>query len=210
LDFNQAVSSSKHAPLILASTSVYRKGLLEKLNLPFEVLAPRVDETPRPNESPQRLAVRLAREKALAVAGSVCQGLVIGSDQVATLGRERLGKPGTRDKAIAQLRKASGRMVLFNTAVCVAEAGSGTIRWDHDVTRVLFRELTLRQIEAYVDREEPLDCAGSFKSEGLGIVLFERIETEDPNALVGLPLIRLVTLLKSFGVDLPRVPKPQR
>jgi septum formation protein len=185
---------------MLASTSAYRRALLEKLGLPFDTAAPDVDESPRPGEPPAALAQRLATAKALAVASRHPDSLVIGSDQVADLDGEPLGKPLTRANTISQLQNASGRSVRFYTALCVANSATGDIKTDLDVCTVVFRPLTDTQIERYVDRERPLDCAGGFKSEGLGIVLFERIEGEDPNALVGLPLIRLVRLLEAFGV----------
>jgi septum formation protein len=160
-----------------------------------------VDEERRYNEPPDALAPRLAAEKALAVARRFPDHLVIGSDQVAVLDGELLGKPVTRDNAIHQLRKASGRSVRFYTALCVANAATGEIKTDLDLCTVVFRPLADGQIARYVDREQPYDCAGAFKSEGLGIALFERIEGEDPNALIGLPLIRLIRLLEAFGVE---------
>ncbi|MGZ8246633.1 Maf family protein [Methylomagnum sp.] len=186
--------------LILASTSSYRRALLEKLGLPFDTAAPEVAETPQAGEAPADLALRLATEKALAVAHRHPGSLIIGSDQVADLDGEPLGKPITRDNTIRQLKNASGRSVRFYTALCVANAATGETRTDIDVCTVIFRALTDEQIERYVDRDRPFDCAGGFKAEGLGIVLFERIEGEDPNALIGLPLIRLVRLLEGFGV----------
>lgn len=186
--------------LILASTSAYRRTLLEKLGLSFGVAAPDVDESPRPGEAPAALAQRLATAKAQAVARRHPDSLVIGSDQVADLDGEPLGKPLTRDNTLRQLKNASGRSVRFYTALCVAESATGDIKTDLDVCTVVFRSLTDAQIERYVDRERPFDCAGGFKSEGLGIALFERIEGEDPNALVGLPLIRLARLLEGFGI----------
>jgi septum formation protein len=187
-------------PLVLASTSPYRRELLQKLGLPFETAAPGVPEGSRENEPPEALAPRLATEKALAVAQRFSGHLVIGSDQVAALDGELLGKPLTRENAVRQLRKASGRAVRFYTALCVVDSATGEARTDLDLCTVVFRSLALEQIERYVDRERPLDCAGAFKSEGLGIALFERIEGDDPNALVGLPLIRLIRLLEGFGV----------
>jgi len=187
-------SMATSVPLILASTSPYRRALLEKLGIPFDVVAPDVDETP--------LASRLALEKARAVASHSPRGLVIGSDQVAMLNDIRLSKPHTRENAIAQLRRASGQTVVFYTALCVIDAETDESKSGLDVCQVVFRELTDAQIERYVDREQPLNCAGSFKSEGLGIALLEKIETVDPNALVGLPLILLVRLLKAFGVSI--------
>lgn len=188
-------------PLILASTSPYRRELLAKLGLEFTALAPGVSETPLANEAPQALAARLAADKALAVARQVGAGLVIGSDQVAVLDGAVLGKPMTRANTIDQLQRSSGRAVDFYTAVCVVDAASGTLHAAVDHCRVEFRTLALAHIERYVDREQPYDCAGGFKSEGLGIALFERIVGDDPNALVGLPLIRLTRLLEQFGVE---------
>jgi septum formation protein len=187
--------------LVLASTSAYRRELLRKLGLPFEVAAPGVAETSREGEAPAALALRLATEKALAVAARRSEGLVIGSDQVAELDGEWLDKPLTRANAIRQLQKASGRAVRFHTALCVTDAATGEARTALDLCAVVFRTLTEAQIARYVDREQPYDCAGAFKSEGLGIALFERIEGDDPNALIGLPLIRLTRLLEAFGVE---------
>lgn len=187
-------------PLILASTSPYRRQLLEKLGLCFAAASPGVDERREEGEPPEALASRLATEKAQAVAQRFPEHLVIGSDQVAELDGELLGKPLTRENAIGQLRRCSGRAVRFHTAVCVVNAATGETRMEIDLCVVVFRPLTEAQIGRYVDREHPYDCAGSFKSEGLGIALFERIEGDDPNALVGLPLIRLTRLLEAFGV----------
>lgn len=188
-------------PLILASTSPYRRTLLEKLDLPFIAVSPRVDETRRNNEEPRALAVRLAKEKSLAVASLTPRGLVVGSDQVAVLNGAVLSKPGTRESAITQLTAASGQTIHFYTAVCVTQAETGHSVADVDECRVTLRWLTRERIAHYVDLEKPLDCAGSFKSEGLGIALLEKIEGDDPNALVGLPLIRLIRILEAFGLD---------
>lgn len=188
-------------PLILASTSAYRQALLEKLGLPFIAVSPGVDETRRKNEEPRALATRLAKEKSLAVARRIPRGLVIGSDQVAVLNGVVLAKPGARESAITQLIAASGQTIHFYTAVCVTQAETGHVVTDLDECRVTVRPLSRRQIERYVELENPLDCAGSFKSEGLGIALLEKIEGEDPNALVGLPLIRLIRILEAFGLD---------
>lgn len=189
--------------ITLASTSRYRRGLLERLGLDLEAAAPEADETRLPGEAPDALAARLARLKANSVLQTVTRGLVIGSDQVAALGDTVLGKPGDRDRAIAQLTAQSGQTVQFYTAVCVIEAESGE-RLEHlDRTRVHFRALEAGEIERYVDAEQPFDCAGSFKSEGLGISLFESIENSDPSALVGLPLIATCRLLREFGVEIP-------
>lgn len=189
--------------LILASTSAYRCTLLEKLGIDFNTAAPEVDESPKPGEIASTRAQRLAMEKAQAIAHITETGLVIGSDQVASLGDTLLRKPHTRDNAIAQLRQASGTTVEFHTAVCVADAETGRLKSALDVCRVSFRSLSLQQIERYVDRENPLNCSGSFKSEGLGITLFTRIDGEDPNALVGLPLIKLTSILMEFGLEIP-------
>lgn len=199
--FRHEAQSAMTAPrLILASTSPYRRELLGKLGLAFEAIAPDIPETPRADETPAALATRLAAEKARAVAGRLDGGLVIGSDQVAVLDGRLLGKPLDRDHTFQQLRRSAGRSVVFHTAVCVVDAATGEAKADLDRCTVVFRPLTDAQIERYVERERPFDCAGGFKAEGLGIALFERIEGEDPNALVGLPLIRLTRLLEAFGV----------
>lgn len=189
--------------LILASTSAYRRALLERLGLPFDTARPDVDETPLSDETPQALAVRLARAKAEAVLDPGQPDLwVIGSDQVAELDEEPLGKPGSTARAEAQLRAMSGREVRFLTAVCLAGPGGRRLE-ALDVTTVHFRPLSNGEIARYVDRERPLDCAGSFKSEGLGITLFEAIENRDPTALVGLPLIATARLLREAGFVVP-------
>lgn len=188
-----------HQPLILASTSPFRRALLGRLGLPFTVESPAVDETRRPDEPPQVLVLRLAEAKAAAVAGRHLGAIVIGSDQVACIDDQVLGKPGDRAQAIAQLELAAGRTVVFQTGLCVLNALTGRTQTLVEPFRVHFRNLPRRRIEAYVDREQPYDCAGSFKSEGLGIALFDRLEGDDPSALIGLPLIRLITLLESEG-----------
>lgn len=195
-------------PLVLASTSPFRQALLARLGLPFAVDAPAVDETRRPDEPAQVLVLRLAEAKARAVAPRHPGALVVGSDQVACLDGEVLGKPGDRAGAIAQLERASGRSVLFQTGLCLLDAQSGRAQTLVEPFRVHFRRLSAARIAGYVDRERPFDCAGSFKSEGLGSALFERLEGEDPTALIGLPLIRLVALLESQGVD-PLAPRSQ-
>ncbi len=188
--------------LILASTSAYRRALLERLGLPFDTARPDVDETPQPDEPPAALAVRLARAKAEAVASSAGDAWTIGSDQVAELGGRPLGKPGTAENAVAQLRAMSGREVRFHTALCLA--GPDGRRFEHlDPTVVRFRTLDEDEIARYVERERPLDCAGSFKCEGLGIALFEAIDNRDPTALVGLPLIATARLLREAGFAVP-------
>ncbi len=189
-------------PLVLASGSAYRRQLLEKLGLPFVWRSPDVDETPREGEAPQILARRLARDKARALAGDFPDSWIIGSDQVAVTARgQLLGKPGDHETAVAQLLAASGGTVTFYTALCLHHSGSGHCHEDVDVCQVDFRPLTHQQIERYLHRETPYDCAGSFKSEGLGIALFRAIRGEDPNALVGLPLIRLVSLFEVAGIE---------
>lgn len=188
-------------PLILASTSQYRRALLERLGLPFETFRPEVDETPSDGESPEGLVRRLATAKARAAASAFDGGLAIGSDQVATFEGQILGKPGDHARAVEQLRSVSGRAVEFMTAVAVVDLADGRETGDLAVTRVHFRELSDTAIESYLAREPAYDCAGSFKSEGLGITLVEGIEDDDPTALVGLPLIRLCRLLRSFGVE---------
>lgn len=187
--------------LVLASTSPFRRELLARLGLPFEVDSPDIDETRRPGEPPQVLVLRLAEAKARAVAARHPGALVIGSDQVACIDDEVLGKPGDRARAIAQLARASGRSVLFQTGLCLLDAASGQAQTLVEPFRVHFRALARAQIESYVDRERPFQCAGSFKSEGLGIALFSRLDGEDPTALIGLPLIRLIALLEAAGVD---------
>jgi len=193
-------SHPTYPPLVLASSSPYRREILAKLGVPFACAAPEIDESPLPDEPVERLVVRLAENKARALAKRFPNHLIIGSDQSAVLDGRPISKPGSRERAEEQLRAASGRTVVFYTALCVLNSGSGESLCDLDVTRVTFRVLDERQIAGYVEREQPYDCAGGFKSEGLGVALFERIETEDPNALVGLPLIRLIRLLEAFGV----------
>ena len=190
-------------PLILASGSSYRASLLGRLALPFSACAADVDETPERNEHPAALAMRLATEKAHCVADSHPKAVVIGSDQVAELGGMALGKPGSRGAAIEQLQQSSGRIVVFHTAVCVIDPQGGGSHQVTDTTRVHFRSLQEDEIARYVATEQPLDCAGSFKCEGLGICLFERIESNDPSALIGLPLIALSRILRQCGFALP-------
>lgn len=189
--------------LVLASTSPFRRELLGRLGLPFEVAAPDVDESRLPGESPEALVLRLSEAKARAVAAQLGDALVIGSDQVAVIDDEVLGKPGDRERAIAQLTRASGRRVTFLTGLSLVDAASGRAHTRCEPFHVHFRTLSAGQIARYVDREQPFNCAGSFKSEGYGITLFERLEGDDPSALVGLPLIRLVAQLGLEGVPLP-------
>jgi MAF protein len=190
-------------PLILASTSPYRRQLLERLKLPFSVASPKIDESPLPGETPRALVLRLSESKARAVTTTQQQGLIIGSDQVAVLNGEILGKPGNRPNALAQLQKCSGNSVVFHTGLCLLDAGSGKIQLDDILYEVKFRALTSAQIERYVDSEQPFDCAGSFKAESLGISLFEYMRGDDPTSLIGLPLIRLTTMLREAGIQLP-------
>ncbi|TAN52770.1 MAG: septum formation inhibitor Maf [Methylococcaceae bacterium] len=191
-----------HPPsLVLASGSTYRRQLLSKLGLAFECAAPDVDESRRPGEAAMALAGRLAESKARALAEVFPAHLIIGSDQVACVDGRLLGKPGGRAGAIQQLQLVQGKPVRFYTGLYVFNSREQRGLAEMDVTTVHFRPLSTQQIEAYVDREQPYDCAGGFKSESLGIALFDRIEGEDPNALVGLPLIRLVRLLEPFGVE---------
>ena len=188
-------------PLILASTSRYRRELLERLRLPFEVVSPQVDETPRPGERPAGLAERLAQAKAAAVAVLHPNAVVIGSDQVAELDGEPIGKPGTHDRAVQQLRSMRGRSVVFHTAVAVQHAASGYAGTALAPVTVHFRMLSDAEIEHYLRAEQPYDCAGSAKCETLGIALLQAIDSDDPTALVGLPLIRTCELLRAAGFD---------
>ncbi|HEX5686745.1 MAG TPA: Maf family nucleotide pyrophosphatase [Ideonella sp.] len=188
--------------LVLGSTSRYRRELLERLRLPFDVQSPQVDESPQPGEAPAALAQRLALAKARAVAAaSHDDTVVIGSDQVADVDGEPIGKPGTHERAVAQLRRMSGRTIVFQTAVAVARASTGFEQVRLAPVRVRFRDLGDAEIERYLRLEQPYDCAGSAKSETLGIALLSAIESDDPTALVGLPLIRTCELLRAAGLD---------
>jgi len=190
-------------PLILGSTSRYRRELLQRLHLPFEVVAPDVDETPFPGEAPSALALRLALAKAHAVAQRHPNAVVIGSDQVADLAGEPLGKPGTHERAVAQLQRMRGQTVVFQTALAVVCLATGFAQQDLAPVRVRFRDLSDAEIDRYLRIEQPYDCAGSAKSEGLGIALLDAIDSDDPTALVGLPLIRTCRLLRAAGVAVP-------
>lgn len=195
--------SSTFPRLILASSSKYRKELLSRLRIPFDVEVPDIDETPLAGEAPEVTAVRLAQEKALAIASHYRGALIIGSDQVATLDGLQIGKPGSHANALAQLQKMRGRQVVFHTALCVADArlvGAPSVQAEDVQTYVTFRDLGDAELEAYLRLEEPYDCAGSAKNEGLGIAIIERIESSDPTALTGLPLIALTTMLRRAGV----------
>ena len=196
--------TAEHPPLVLASSSPFRRELLARLGLSFLCDSPDIDESRQDGESAEALVQRLALEKARAVAGRHPGALIIGSDQVAVLGDGSiLGKPGSVDKAIAQLERASGSSVTFLTGLCLYNAGSGQHQLCCEPFRVHFRPLSRAAIESYIRKEQPLNCAGSFKSEGLGITLFRRLEGDDPNALIGLPLIRLTGMLAGEGIALP-------
>ncbi|MGH8821334.1 MAG: Maf family nucleotide pyrophosphatase [Rhodoferax sp.] len=186
--------------LVLGSSSRYRRELLQRLQIPFEVAAPQVDETPRPGEAPAELAQRLALAKAQTVARRFPGAVVIGSDQVADLDGEPLGKPGTHARATQQLCQMRGRTVIFQTAVAVVCVDTGFAQMETAPVKVKFRDLTDAEIEAYLQAEQPYDCAGSAKSEGLGIALLDAIENDDPTALIGLPLIRTCRMIRAAGV----------
>ena len=190
--------------LILGSGSAYRKELLARLHLPFETMSPDIDEAPLPDEAPERTALRLAQAKAEAIAARAPGALVIGSDQVATLDGLQIGKPGSHEKALQQLQLMRGREVVFHTALCLVDgrvpAGSGRVQVETVRTVVAFRDLPDGELDAYLRIEQPYDCAGSAKNEGLGIALIARIESQDPTALTGLPLIALTTMLRRAGV----------
>ena len=201
-DFDIAKTTSPARRLVLGSTSRYRRELMQRLCIPFDVAAPDVDETPQDGESPHDLACRLALAKARAVAALHPDAVVIGSDQVADLGGEPLGKPGTHERAVAQLRRMRGRTVVFQTAVAVVCQDTGFAQTDLAAVRVVFRNLSDAEIETYLRTEQPYDCAGSAKSEGLGIALLESIDNDDPTALVGLPLIRTCRMLRAAGLPI--------
>ena len=189
-------------PVVLGSSSRYRRELLERLKIPFSVAVPDVDETPHPGETPRNLALRLALAKAHAVAQLHPEAVVIGSDQVADLAGQPLGKPGEHARAVQQLRQMRGKTVIFQTALAVVCLSTGFEQVDLAEVRVVFRDLSDEEIEAYLQAEKPYDCAGSAKSEGLGIALLESIDNDDPTALVGLPLIRTSRLLRQAGIKL--------
>ncbi len=189
-------------PIVLASTSIYRSQLLSTLQLPFRTASPNVDETPLPKETAKQTAQRLSRLKAQAVAQQHPNALIIGSDQVALLDDEQLGKPLTHDNAVRQLRAMRGKRVDFFTAVSLLNARTNDMQTALVETRVSFRHLSDDEIERYLRKEQPYHCAGSAKSEGLGIALIERIEGNDPNALIGLPLITLVDMFKKQGIEI--------
>ena len=189
--------------LVLASTSAYRKMLLERLHVPFDTDRPETDEAPLPGEAPAATAERLAAEKARAVAARWPDALIIGSDQVAYLGSEVFGKPGTEARAVAQLQRMRGQTVVFHTALALLNTRTGHLQVEGIPTQVRFRNLSDDEIRRYVAKEQPLDCAGSAKSEGLGITLLDAMPGEDPTALIGLPLIALSRMLRAEGLELP-------
>jgi 7-methyl-GTP pyrophosphatase len=187
--------------IVLASTSPYRRSLLDRLGISYLCEAPDIDETPLDGEAIEDMVVRLAISKARAVAGRHTDALVIGSDQSASLNGRTLSKPGNFENAVAQLSQASGQRIVFQTGLCLLNSASGREQTACVPYTVVFRELTIERIERYLNKERPYNCAGSFKSEGLGISLFEKFEGDDPNALIGLPLIRLVGFLENEGLD---------
>ena len=186
--------------LILASTSPYRRELLSRLKIPFEVCSPAVDESPLPSERPEQTAYRLAIAKAKSLANEFPDALIIGSDQVATLDGLQLGKPHTHDNAVRQLSMMRGRNVVFHTALCLYNSRTGSTQAKEVPFTVQFRNLSDAQIERYLVKEQPYNCAGSAKSEGLGIALIEKMRGDDPNALIGLPLIALIEMLENEGM----------
>ncbi|MGV3741125.1 MAG: Maf-like protein [Burkholderiaceae bacterium] len=191
--------------LILGSSSVYRQELLRRLRIPFEVMIPAIDERPLPGETAETTALRLAREKAEAISLKVPNAIIIGCDQVATLDGQQIGKPGNHERALAQLREMRGRSVIFHTALCVLCSREGqsesTVQIENVQTFVSFRDLSDTELDAYLRIEQPYDCAGSAKNEGLGIAIIEKIESTDPTALTGLPLIALTGMLRNAGVQ---------
>jgi septum formation protein len=205
-DFSDRPPSDGRPALILASSSPYRRELLERLRIPFDVAVPAIDETPLPGETPEATALRLAEAKAKAVAAALPatadRTLVIGSDQVATFDGQQIGKPGTHERALAQLRAMQGREVLFHSALCLFDSVSGEAQSVDVVTHVRFRRLPDAALDGYLRAETPYDVAGSAKSEGLGIALLEAIQSDDPTALIGLPLIALTRMLLAAGYPL--------
>jgi septum formation protein len=205
-DDRTSTSGLTKRPLILGSTSRYRRELLARLKIPFELASPDVDETPQAGEAPSRLALRLALAKARAVATNFPEAVVIGSDQVADLNGLPLGKPGSHERAVAQLRQMRGQTVIFQTAIAVVCLQSGFEQVELAAVKVKFRPLGDDEIDHYLRTEQPYDCAGSAKSEGLGIALLESIDSDDPTALVGLPLIRTCRMLRAAGIALLTAP----
>ncbi|MEJ2621346.1 MAG: Maf family nucleotide pyrophosphatase [Candidatus Thiodiazotropha sp.] len=195
-------TQSDFLPLVLASSSPFRRELLSRLGMGFSTCSPAVDESRREDEQAEALVLRLSQQKAMAVAKTHPKALIIGSDQVATIGGMILGKPGNHENAVSQLTTASGRKVTFYTGLCLYNSQTGQSQTCCEPFHVHFRTLSQSEIENYLLKEQPYNCAGSFKSEGLGISLFESMQGEDPNALIGLPLIRLTTMLRKEGVDI--------
>ncbi len=189
--------------IVLGSTSVYRRAILEKLHLPFQTAAPNIDETRLADESAEDMVKRLSLQKAQAIVASHSEALIIGSDQCAVLDEQILGKPGDHENAVAQLTASSNRTVHFLTGLCLYDARNGDYQLDCIPYEVAFRALTADEIEAYLRQEQPYNCAGSFKSEGFGISLFKHMRGDDPNALIGLPLIRLAEMLRQHGFSIP-------
>jgi 7-methyl-GTP pyrophosphatase len=187
--------------LVLASTSRYRRELLSRLHLPFDIIWPEVDETPLPSESPSQTALRLSVLKAQAATSQFPDALIIGSDQVLMLDAEQLGKPGNHENAVAQLEKMQGRAMVFHTALTLLNSRTGRTQTRDIPTVVRIRKLSHAQIEAYLKKEKPYDCAGSAKGESLGIALMERMDSPDPTALIGLPLMALTEMLANEGID---------
>ncbi|MGO4277390.1 septum formation protein [Cupriavidus sp. OV038] len=192
-------SSAIHPPLILGSSSPYRRELLARLRIPFDVAVPDIDETPLAGEAPEATALRLSRRKAEAIAARHPGALVIGSDQVCTLDGAQIGKPGSHEKALAQLQQMRGRTVTFHSALCLLDSRTGEAQLADVQTRATFRDLPDAELDAYLRLETPYDCAGSAKAEGLGIALLARVESDDPTALIGLPLIALTGMLRAAG-----------
>lgn len=190
-----------HRPIVLASGSQYRKQLLQQLRLDFSSAAADIDESPKPGEDPKTLVLRLSLAKASALKNRYPNHLIIGSDQTAFCNDRQLSKPGNKANCIAQLKACSGNSIDFYTGLCVMDSSQDSYYEALDITTVYFKNLGEQQIARYVEQEQPLDCAGGFKVEGLGIALFERIDSQDPNALIGLPLIKLTELLDRFGVE---------
>ncbi len=199
-------SPTHHTRLILASSSPYRRALLDRLRLPFEIILPNLDETPLPNETPAATALRLAEAKARTVASHAPNALVIGADQVALCEGQQLGKAGTHGKALIQLQFMRGRMVEFHSALCVYDAPREIMQSADIITRVQVRNLPDEELDAYLRLEQPYDVAGSAKAEGLGIALLESVESNDPTALIGLPLIELTRMLRVAGLNLFAMP----
>ena len=199
---NSPSTSQSKPQLILGSSSPYRRELLERLRLPFTVVSPQIDETPLANETPPETALRLAVAKARHIAQTYPDALIIGADQVATVNGEQIGKAGNFDKALAQLQAMRGQTVLFHSALCLYDARNDSVDARDIITRATFRDLPDDELSAYLRIEQPYDCAGSAKVEALGITILEKVESDDPTALIGLPLIALTDMLRKAGVDL--------